>query len=149
MEFPMPRLRRAFVLLVCLVSCNVRSDVPVTKELEKLQGTWRITSRGEREGDQEVYRDAEDKVTFMLSGEKYVMKEDDEVVERGRLVLDPTKNPKECNLVIEYGKDEGKTRLCIYELDGDTWRVRKALPGSPDRPRAMLGSITIYTRQKP
>jgi uncharacterized protein (TIGR03067 family) len=121
---------------VFLAGCDVRSDVPLIQELKKWQGTWDIV-RTERDGQPDT---DEAEVTFRLVGEHYVIKTDDEVTERGRLVIDPTKAPKQCSFHVEFGPDLGKQRDGIYVLTGDTLRLCMAQPGEADRPMELAST---------
>jgi uncharacterized protein (TIGR03067 family) len=139
--------------MVFAASCDVRSDLPVTHEFKEWQGTWLVT-RVERDG--RPVADLKPTI-FMLAGEKYVLKEDDEVLERGRLVVDPTKDPKHFDLIIEHGDEanEGQRVLGVYELNGDTLRTCAAVASDTARPQELISrpntrhELRVLKRQKP
>jgi uncharacterized protein (TIGR03067 family) len=147
----MRRLLPALLLLV--PACNVRDDVPYTQELHKLQGTWLLTDLETWWGLRQAggVPDASGKpgntITIQFSGDKFVIKNDDEVVSRGRLDINPTKHPKTYDLYYQYGTEAGKTQLGIYELDGDTWYLCAQPTRVMNRPTEMSGTVEIFRRQ--
>jgi uncharacterized protein (TIGR03067 family) len=64
------------------------------------------------------------------------------------LTLDPTQNPKAVDILITAGPLKGKTRLGIYQIDGDTETVCLAQPGR-NRPTSFdsrQGAIHVWKR---
>ena len=77
------------------------------------------------------------------------------VIAEATVKLDPTKKPKTIDVAFTEGEHKGKTALGIYEIEGDTFRVCLARPGSGDgRPAeffAKAGSgriLVVYQREK-
>jgi len=68
--------------------------------------------------------------------------------------IDPTTTPKSQDDLLTTGPDKGKTRLSIYEVKGDTYRVCIAAPDKP-RPTAFESkegsghSLYTFKRAKP
>ena len=72
----------------------------------------------------------------------------------GTFRIDPKKTPKEIDILDESGMNDDKTKLGIYELDGDTYRYCLAPAGKP-RPTEFASkegsghSLGASQRQKP
>ena len=105
---------------------------PMNKELERLQGTWDITSletEGKKMGESAV-RGSQIRIsgnTFetVAMGATY----------KGRIEIDAAKKPKQLDLVFEAGPEKGTRSLAIYEIDEDRWRICLGLTGKK-RPTA-------------
>lgn len=107
--------------LTFLLAANppANQDKAVKEELDKLQGTWRITSL-EMDGKpipQEFLKEAK----IIVKGDKFESRVG--VPYTGTVKIDPTQKPKTIDLVFESGPEKGNTSLGIYELDGDTWKI--------------------------
>ena len=97
-------------------------------EAERMPGTWKVVSAEDsgRKTPEELIRDlkwtiTKDAITYKVGSK----------TTRWTYKLDPAKKPKWIDLV------EGeRTRLAIYELDGDTLRVCFAEGSSKERPTA-------------
>jgi uncharacterized protein (TIGR03067 family) len=98
-------------------------------DLEKLQGTWHVTSL-EIDGADAPFVDA----TITVDGASFVaagMGDD----YAGTLTLASTKKPKAIDLVFTSGPPAGMTNRAIYTLDGDRWMLCIATRGDA-RPRS-------------
>jgi uncharacterized protein (TIGR03067 family) len=101
-------------------------------EIDKLQGTWRVTSL-ETDGGSvptAVLPDASitvrgDRFKSVAMGETYA----------GTIALFPRKQPKAFDLFFTSGPPEGTCNRGIYVLDGDTWKICLATRGDA-RPRS-------------
>jgi uncharacterized protein (TIGR03067 family) len=102
-------------------------------DLDKLQGTWLTVSLvhdGKAMFDEKNPPRVEPaKLTY--DGSKWLVKVDGKTVAAGVTKLDPTKKPKEIDVLDESGMADEKTKLGIYELDGDTFKYCIAPPGKP------------------
>src|SRR5258705_23627 len=47
----------------------------------------------------------------------------------GTLELDESTSPRQLNMKFDAGPEKGNTNLCIYELDGDIWKICIATRG--------------------
>jgi uncharacterized protein (TIGR03067 family) len=79
--------------------------------------------------------------------------EKDKEVENGTYKLDAAKKPAAIDLIIgKGGKDEGKTQLGIYKLEGDVLTVAIAEANSKTRPSSFEGvkgvEVTTLKRAK-
>jgi steroid delta-isomerase-like uncharacterized protein len=106
-------------------------------DLAKFQGTW-VAIAFEKEGAKtpEAHLGA---VRLVIEGDRYRYTEPGGGFE-GRYRLDPTKRPKEIDSIPTTGEHRGKVAPGIYEIDENTHRVCFALPGSEDRPTALVDS---------
>jgi RNA polymerase sigma factor (sigma-70 family) len=94
------------------------------KELDKLQGTWRVVG-AEEEGNpihQEDLKEA--KETFVVKGGKMTYCRDGKVHVTMKITLDPGETPKAMDLAFTDGKEKGYKNHAIYELKGDTLKLR-------------------------
>ena len=86
-----------------------------------MQGTWKWVTQ---EGAQHP-ASAEDleKTTIMFSGDKWIIRDGDKVIQAGTQKLNATKKPSQIDTVATEGPDKGDIMLGIYELKGDTLKV--------------------------
>ena len=69
----------------------------------KFQGTWQYKSVAVGE----VKKDFEEKLTFTVTGDRYVIKLNDEVIQEGTQKLNPAGKPPEIDMKVEKGMDAG------------------------------------------
>ena len=104
----------------------------VKKELDKIQGSWAISTFN----GQTVPTDAQAFLVF--KGDKYEQWNNGAVDERGTIKIDPKTKPLSIDLIITEGNDAGKTQPGLYEFtDADTLSVGLAIPGNTTRPAAI------------
>jgi uncharacterized protein (TIGR03067 family) len=127
-------------------------DDDVKQEQKKLTGTWSMTSfvmDGNKVPEEEVK-----KFKLILDGDKYTLKQEDNILSKGTVKLDLTKKPKTLDITPSEGDGKGQAMLGIYELNGDTYKVCYAPPGK-DRPtkfESESGSennLLVFKRDKP
>lgn len=112
-----------------LIAADAKEDAK--KELEKLKGTWVVTS-AERDGKQ-TDRLNGDKMTIAGEGFVVTSKDGKELV-KATIKLDPSKKPKTIDLTLTEGSDKDKVVLGIYALDGDKMKICLNEPGNTTRP---------------
>jgi len=89
-----------------------------------------------------------------LTADRYKTEKGNEVLFDSTYTVDPSRNPKEINMIGTEGDFAGKTAEGIYSLEGDTLRVCYTMPGKP-RPGAFsspAGSgiyLVAWKRQGP
>jgi uncharacterized protein (TIGR03067 family) len=94
------------------------------KDRERLQGTWKLVklfAKGEA-----VPAKLLEGTTLVIKGETMitvVVKNGKEKKLKGTYKLDPSRKPREIDIVADEGPNKGTKELGIYELDGDTLRV--------------------------
>src|SRR4051812_14559902 len=95
------------------------------KELEKLQGVWRLEARQEEGRDDNAKELG--KMSIAMVGNQIKIDEDGKLSE-GTFGIDAGKKPAEIDLTPSKG-DAGKV-LGIYQVAGDTLKLCYARPGS-------------------
>jgi uncharacterized protein (TIGR03067 family) len=130
-------------LLVLVVSWPVTStlaDDPSAEELDRHQGTWRVTSSiyDGQEAPEAIVRS----ITRIVENDHAVWKRDGKSFAGTRIELDPSRDPKAIDVIPDGGKGRGERVLGIYKLEKDRLTICMAAPGQP-RPRefkAEMGS---------
>jgi uncharacterized protein (TIGR03067 family) len=144
---------RFAVPLVLLAGPVLAAEAPeedaVKKDLERMRGTWVLVSLEENGKTATEARAKEFKVT--IDGERYVFTVGSEVA-KGYCKLDPTKKPRAMDIIHEEGPLKGKTKLAVYDFDGDLFKVAVAKPGQ-DRPEGFAPAagvlVEVWKREKP
>jgi uncharacterized protein (TIGR03067 family) len=72
---------------------------------------------------------------LVYDGNKWKIQVGDRTVATGVFKIDATKKPKEIDIMDDSGVKNDKTKLGIYELDGDTYKYCLA-PAGKARPTA-------------
>jgi uncharacterized protein (TIGR03067 family) len=63
--------------------------------------------------------------------------------EAGSYTIDAKKKPAHIDLMVEEGKDKGKTQLGLIAVEGDVLKMALAKPGEKDRPKDFEGGADI------
>jgi uncharacterized protein (TIGR03067 family) len=143
-----------FVAAMILIAAEAPKDDAVKKDLKKMEGTWMQigeTHEGITRTDKE---NKKAKVKLIIKGDKYSIFFGAKEAGKGTIRLDPSKKPKEIDMVLG-GKDfKGQVMLGIYELKGNVLKVCNAFPGKarPEEFSAKKGSkrfLFTYKRVKP
>ena len=147
-------MRKPFAAIVCLSLCAVIAPAQVGKGKGglKVEGSWAITSLmfdDEKLGAETleklmpVFTFKEGKYTFLAMG-----KQD----EAGSYKIDAKMKPAHIDIMIEEGKDKGKTQVGLIAVDGDTLKMALARPGAKDRPKDFEGGtgfvVATFKRSK-
>jgi uncharacterized protein (TIGR03067 family) len=122
------------LLMPALAAClwAAPQDNDAKKDLEKLQGAWKMIAL-EVEGTQ-VPPEKFGKATLIIKADRYLLdagKTKTEVM----LTLDPSKTPKHVDLTFLDGPNKDQVGKAIYSIDGDTFKICRALLTEADRPR--------------
>ena len=150
-------------VLIAMILVTLASAAGPKDDGAKLQGTWvctwvkmgRVAGAAKGEGNVPV--------GIRFEGDQYVEFNGKTDSPRGIFRLDPTKTPKQMDLINDdvlpplTGGPKGKTTVpCIYELDGDKLKVRM---GGEARPKAFASrrvgeydapdTLLVYRRVKP
>jgi uncharacterized protein (TIGR03067 family) len=126
-------------------------------DLEKLCGTWlnvSLVNDGKTLVDEKALSPKGPTTNLVYDGNKWMIKVGDKTVARGVFKIDATKMPKEIDIMDESGMKNDKTKLGIYELDGDKYKYCLAQAGKP-RPTEFTSkadsghSLAVSKREKP
>jgi uncharacterized protein (TIGR03067 family) len=121
------------------------------EDIDLLHGLWSIkslTMNGEA-----VPPNIYDNATLEITGSRFVASGMGAEYE-GTIELDPTKNPKHFDMKFDAGPEKGNVSPCIYELDGDAWKICIATTGSvrPSTFESLAGNgfvVEVLHRIKP
>lgn len=103
-------------------------------ELEKLRGTWLTVSlihNGKQLVDENDPPKEGPVTKLVYEGNKWMVKVGDKTVATGIIQVDATKTPKELDVLDQSGTLNEKSKLAIYELNGDSFRYCIAPAGKP------------------
>jgi uncharacterized protein (TIGR03067 family) len=103
---------------------GAKPDEAEKKELEKVTGVWVHV------GDNVPPENADARLIYR--GREFEGRLGDKILFKRSVKLDPTKSPKELDLILGSGPNQGKTLLGLYELDAENYRGCLA---GPDKPR--------------
>jgi uncharacterized protein (TIGR03067 family) len=132
-------------------------DEPSKGDLDKLRGAWLTVSLmndGKTIVDEKTPPKEGPTTKVAYDGNKWMIKVGDKTVASGEFKIDETKMPKEIDIMDESGMKNDKTKLGIYELDGDKYKYCLAQAGKP-RPTEFLSkvdsghSLGVSKREKP
>ncbi len=121
----------------------------IQKEYARFEGTWRFSSF-EIEGMKQPASDFKN-IRLVLKGDQWTLQGGPD---KGTFKIDPTKNPKQIDVLFAEGPEKGKTALGIYELEGDRYTVCLGLVGR-DRPTQFVSKpgsghvLEVLRRVKP
>ena len=119
------------MLLVMTIGLLTRSGdaEPAKKDLARFEGVWRIALVEVEGVKQPDVSFAAHKVIIATDGDFVVVQ--GPKVTRGKFKLDPTKSPKYYEQTITHGPAKGRAFSCIYEIDGDTYKLCGSFRGGP------------------
>jgi uncharacterized protein (TIGR03067 family) len=102
-------------------------------DLEKLQGTWKVTSY--EDGDEKAVEEDLKGWTYTFKGNKVAQTISGKTDRADAFKLNEGKKPREIDITVDNLKGTG-----IYELDGDRLTVRIYYDGTA-RPRTIRGPL--------
>jgi len=131
-------------------------DDPPRGDLEKLRGTWltvSLVNDGQTVADEKTPPAEGATAKLAYEGNRWLIRVGEKTVAGGTFAIDATKGPKEIDILDDTGVKNEKTRLGIYEVDGDTYKYCLAPPGKP-RPKDFTSkpgsgaSLGVMKREK-
>jgi uncharacterized protein (TIGR03067 family) len=136
-------MRKLFATIVCLGLCAVVAPAQGDKGGPKIEGSWATTSL--MFGDKKLPAELLEKImaSFTFKEGKYsslIMGKQDEA---GTYKIDAKMKPAHIDLMIDEGKDKGKTQLGLVAVEGDMLKLALAKPGDKDRPKNFDGGTDI------
>jgi len=123
-----------FVAAVVVAADGPTKDDPSKGDLDKLRATWltvSLVNDGKTLVDEKTPPKDGPTTKLVYDGNKWLIKVGDKVVASGIFTIDATKNPKLIDIMDESGMQNEKTKLGIYQLDGETYRYCLAPAGKP------------------
>jgi uncharacterized protein (TIGR03067 family) len=108
--------------------------VPAKDDLARLSGTWltvSLVNDGKTLVDEKTPAKPGPATKLVYEGTKWMIMVGDKTVAGGVFKIDAGKSPKEIDILDETGVKNDKTKLGIYELDGDTYKYCLAPAGKP------------------
>jgi uncharacterized protein (TIGR03067 family) len=147
-------MRKLFAAIVCfsLCACLALAQGGAGKGTAKVEGTW--ASTGLSFGDKKLPAEVLEKLmsTFTFKEGKYTTSVMGKQDEAGSYKIDAKMKPAHIDLMIEDGKDKGKSQLGLISVDGDVLKLALAKPGEKDRPKDFEGGkdiiIATFKRSK-
>jgi uncharacterized protein (TIGR03067 family) len=134
---------------VLLVAAPVPKGDPVTEELKKFQGRWKLTAAefNGQPADPEHVKTA----GMVIEGDQFTMRIGNET-QKGKFTVDPGKKPRTIDVEFTEGMLAGTKVRGIYEIEGDTRKSCFTEPGN-DRPTDFTGGqrkyVWVWKRDKP
>jgi uncharacterized protein (TIGR03067 family) len=153
---------KALCFLILTTGSIMAADKPAKDDiskgdLDKLRGTWLTVSLindGKTLQDEKTPAKEGPTTKLAYEGDKWMIKVGDKTVAKGVFKIETSKKPKEIDLLDESGMKNEKTKLGIYEIDGDTYKFCLALAGKP-RPTEFTSkegtrhTLGVMKREKP
>jgi uncharacterized protein (TIGR03067 family) len=113
------------------------------KDLEKLQGEWRLVAMEQNGLKEDQIPEGSEASLFRVKGAKYSIRSNKHSWQDiGELKLDPTQKPKAMDATWLEG-DQKELAKAIYEIDGDKLRVAYL------REERMGGAQSVFTDERP
>lgn len=120
-------------VVVGLLLASQASADDAQKDLDALQGTWKLVS-AERDGKAIAADEVQKtRITFQKDTFDFPDAAGIGTSKKGTIKVDPTKKPKSMDATSSNADDKGKVSLGIYEINGDDYKVCFAPPGK-ERP---------------
>ncbi len=101
------------VSLTLLLAAEVPNDAAVAEGLKPFQGTWTPVSM--QQDGKFLSPERLSKVRLSIKGEKFTFETANDSHD-GLYKIDPTKNPKQLDIHVTRGDEQGKVYLVIYKF---------------------------------
>ena len=130
---------KALRFLILATGASWQPTAPARATLPKAistnsRGTWltvSLVNDGKTLVDEKTPPKEGPATKLVYDGNKWMIKVGDKTVASGEFRIDATKTPKEIDIMDETGVKNDKTKLGIYELEGDTYKYCLAPAGKP------------------
>jgi uncharacterized protein (TIGR03067 family) len=138
-------MRKSIAAIACLGLCALTAPAQVGKGKDgpKVEGSWAATSL--MFGEKKLPAELLEKLTpvFTFKEGKYTSSFMGKQDEAGSYKIDAKMKPAHIDLIIEDGKDKGKTQVGLIAVDGDVLKMALARPGEKDRPKDFEGGASV------
>jgi len=134
-----------------LAGADSSTQAETKTDQDGIQGTWQGVS-AEKQG-QKAPEERVKAIQMIISADRFIFKRDDQT-HVARYRIDPTRNPKQIDVIPADGSGKGKTSVGIYKLEGDTLTLCTSPPGEPRPTEFASGpksreSLIVLRREKP
>jgi uncharacterized protein (TIGR03067 family) len=143
--------------LLLVTGLLLAADSPDKGDLARLRGTWltvSLVNDGKTLVDEKTPPVKGPATKLVYEGNKWLIKVGDKTVADGVFTIDPTRTPREIDILDGTGMKNDQTKLGIYELKGDLYKYCLAPAGKP-RPTEFTSkpgsghSLGVMKREKP
>jgi uncharacterized protein (TIGR03067 family) len=114
-------LRYAMLATAVLLGIQGAGDDPNMKDLDAMQGTWKVVELSEK-GEKLTAKEI-DPVEVVILATKMAINDDGKFREEITLKLDAKQTPKAVDMQYTKGPNTGKVELGIYVVEGDTLKI--------------------------
>jgi uncharacterized protein (TIGR03067 family) len=130
---------KTLCVLILVAGGVMAADNPAREDtskgdLDKLHGTWltvSLVNDGKTLVDVKNPPKEGPMTKLVYDGTKWMVKVGDKTIATGVFKIDSTKKLKEIDIMDESGTKNDKTKLGIYEIDGDKYKFCLAGAGKP------------------
>jgi uncharacterized protein (TIGR03067 family) len=136
-------MNRTMLALLLSLPVALSAQGDVTKELERLRGTWVLVAAGGQPLPPGPH------AALVITGDKYQGQKSGKVDEAGTIKLNPATRPMSIDLVITEGASANKTQLGIVVVTPDTLTLTLAEPGAARPATALRDNTLVLTKVKP
>jgi uncharacterized protein (TIGR03067 family) len=146
MKYLAPLIAVCFFLLVA----NAAQDDLAKKDLDRLQGVWRLTSLV---SDGKPIPEKDVKGVITIKANKWIEVDSGGTTVESTIKLDPSKKLKAIDITPLSGHDKGLLYLGIYSIEGDTLKIYvKNAGGDTERPNEFKAvrnvNLLVLQREK-
>jgi uncharacterized protein (TIGR03067 family) len=114
-------LRCLMLVSAGLLLVQAAGDDPDQKDLDAMQGTWKVVELSEK-GEKLTAKEI-DPVEVVILATKMAVHDDGKFREELTLKLNAKQKPRAVDLKYTKGPNTGKQESAIYELEGDTLKL--------------------------
>jgi uncharacterized protein (TIGR03067 family) len=145
------------VAVLLLAAESSGNEGPAKEDFDQLRGTWLTVSLindGKTLVDEKTPSMKGPAAKLVYEGNIWIVKVAGKTVAKGIFKIDVTKSPKEIDVLDESGVKNEKTKLGIYQVNGDTYKFCLARAGKarPTQFTSAVGSgysLGVSKRERP
>jgi uncharacterized protein (TIGR03067 family) len=111
----------ASVVVLAVHAVSGADDDPTMKDLDAMQGTWKVVELSEK-GEKVAAKETAP-VEVVILATKMTFNDDGKFREEITLTVDAKQNPKTLDMKYTKGGNTGKMQTAIYAIEGDTLKI--------------------------